>query len=49
MNMEKLTKKEKEFKEVIEQQKEQLVRYEKKLRGKCLYKEKIASKIWPDY
>lgn len=32
--MERLTKKEKEYKEVIEQQKEQLGRYEKKLRGR---------------
>jgi hypothetical protein len=32
--MDRLTKKEKEYKEVIEQQKEQLGRYEKKLRGR---------------
>ena len=31
--MDRLSKKEKEFKEIIEQQKEQLIRYEKKLRG----------------
>jgi hypothetical protein len=32
--MERLTKKEKDYKEVIEQQKEQLSRYEKKFRGR---------------
>lgn len=32
--MDRLTKREKEYKEVIEQQKDQLGRYEKKLRGK---------------
>ena len=31
--MDRLSKKENEFKEIIEQQKEQLIRYEKKLRG----------------
>jgi len=31
--MDRLSKKEKEFKEIIEQQKDQLIRYEKKLRG----------------
>lgn len=34
--MDKFSRKEKEFKDVIEQQKEQLGRYEKKLRGKVI-------------
>lgn len=33
--MERTNKREKEYKETIEQQKEQLARYEKKLRGKA--------------